>query len=98
MKSKGLTDRLSAFLFWDVDSSGIDPETHQQFIILRVMDRGTLADVKAVWNYYGNEKIKQTLLNAKTLGRKTVAFFANQFDLPRDAFRAYRTPSENWDS
>ncbi|MEI8207528.1 MAG: hypothetical protein WCG03_11680 [Kiritimatiellales bacterium] len=87
---------MSAFLFWDVDSSGIDPEAHQQFIIPRVMDRGTLADVKAVWDYYGEEKIKQTLLNAATLGRKTVAFFANQFDLPRNAFRAYRHPSNNW--
>lgn len=96
MKSKGLTDQLSAFLFWDVDPSEINPVTHRQFIIPRVMDRGTLADVKAVWDYYGEEKIKQTLLNAATLGRKTVAFFANQFNLPRSSFRAYRNPSENW--
>ena len=92
----GLINQLSEYLFWDVVPSAIDPETHKQFIIPRVMDRGTPSDVKAVWDYYGEEKIKQTLLSAATLGRKTVAFFANQFNLPRDAFRAYRNPSNNW--
>jgi hypothetical protein len=92
----GLTNRLSEYLFWDVYPSEINPETHRQFIIPRVMDRGTLADVRAVWDYYGDEKIKQTLLITATLGRKTVAFFANQFNLPRGAFRAYRNPSANW--
>jgi hypothetical protein len=96
VKNSRLITQLSEYLFWDVDSAGIDPEAHRQFIISRVMERGTLADVKAVWDYYGEEKIKQTLLNAATLGRKTVAFFANQFDLPRDAFRAYRNPPKNW--
>ena len=92
----GLTNRLSEYLFRDVDPSGIDPEAHRHFIIPRVMERGTLTDVKAVWDYYGEETVKQILLSAATLGRKTVAFFANQFNLPRDAFRAYRNPSENW--
>ena len=98
MKSATLTDQLSAFLFWDVDSATVDPETHQQFIVPRVMDRGTLADVNAVWDYYGEEPVKQTLLNAAVLSAKTISFFANQFGLPRSAFRAYRTPSGNWDS
>jgi hypothetical protein len=91
----GLTNRLSEYLFRDVDPSGIDPEAHRHFIIPRVMERGTLTDVKAVWDYYGEETVKQVFLSAATLGRKTVAFFANQFNLPRDAFRAYRNPPKN---
>ena len=98
MRSKCLTDQLSAFLFWDVDPSGINPETHQQFIIPRVMERGTLADVKTVWDYYGNEAVKSALLNASALSIKTISFFANQFNLPREAFRACRNPPENWPS
>jgi len=96
MKSKALTKQLSAFLFWDTDPSSINPETHQGFIIPRVMERGTLADVTTVWNYYGEESIKQALSNAAALSKKTISFFANQFDLPRDTFRAYRTPPTNW--
>ncbi|MCU0858351.1 MAG: hypothetical protein MUC65_08115 [Pontiellaceae bacterium] len=95
MKSKTLTDQLSAFLFWDVDPSGIDPECHRQFIIPRVMERGTLADVKAVWNYYGEAAVKTALLSAADLSVKTVSFFANQFNLPREAFRAFRNPANH---
>jgi len=60
------------------------------------MDRGTLADVKAVWEYYGSETVKSALLNAADLNEKTVSFFANQFNLSRDAFRAFRNPPKNW--
>lgn len=96
MKSTSLTDRLSAFLFWDVDPSGVNPETHRQFIIPRVMERGTLTDVKTVWEYYGSETVKSVLQNAAGLSIKTVSFFANQFNLPREAFRAFRNPPKNW--
>ena len=98
MKSKTLTDQLSAFLFWDVDPSGINPDLHRQFIIPRVMERGTLADVKAVWDYYGSESVKNALLNAIDLSAKTVSFFANQFHLSREAFRAFRNPANHWAS
>jgi len=98
MKSTTLTDHLSTFLFWDVDPSGVNPETHRQFIIPRVMERGTLADVKTVWEYYGGETVKSVLLNAAGLSAKTVSFFANQFNLPREDFRAFRNPSDRWNS
>jgi hypothetical protein len=98
MKSATFTDQLSAFLFWDVDPSGINPETHRQFIIPRVMERGTLADVKTVWEYYGVETVRSALLNAADLSAKTVSFFANQFNLSRDSFRAFRNPANHWGS
>lgn len=98
MKSTVLTDQLSAFLFWDVDPLKINPETHRQFIIPRVMERGTRDDVKAIWEYYGSETVKSALLNSADLSIKTVSFFANQFNLSRDAFRAFRNPASHWTS
>lgn len=96
MESKDLIKQLSVFLFWDVDPSAINPEAHQQFIIPRVMDRGTLNDVKTVWDYFGEETVKQVLLNTASLGKKTIRFFANQFDTSPEAFRAHRHPSTHW--
>lgn len=96
MKSRPLIGQLSLFLFWDVDPSGIDPETHRQFIIPRVMERGTLADVKAVWDYYGSETVQAVLLNAAGLSAKTVSFFANQFQISREAFRSFQNPAGRW--
>ena len=89
--------QLSAPLFWDVDPEQVDPETHWRFIIPRIMDRGTLRDVKAAWNYYGEERVQQALVKATSLHKKTIAFFANQFDLPRNVFRAYRQNTGAWD-
>ena len=82
-------EQLSATLFWDVDRSGVDPEANADFLIVRVMERGNREDVRAVWTYYGQEKVRDSLLSAPSLSRKTIAFFANQFDLSREAFRAH---------
>jgi len=94
MKSLALIGRLSAFLFWDVDPSVIHPEKHRQFLIPRIMERGTLDDVKTVLEYYGNETVQSALLNTAGLSAKTVSFFANQFNLPRGAFRAFRNSAK----
>jgi len=88
--------QLSAPLFWEVDPEQVDPEAHWRFVIPRIMDRGTLRYVKAAWNYYGEERIQQALLKAASLHKKTIAFFANQFDLPRDFFRAYKKDTGAW--
>lgn len=88
-------DQLSESLFWDTDREQIEAETHAAFIIVRVMERGTSEDVRRTWDFYGAEKIKECLLKAPSLSPETVAFFANQFELPRDAFRAYER-AEHW--
>ena len=90
--------RLSDHLFWDTDRSLVDAVCHGDFLITRVMDRGTMADVEATWAHYGPDRIRDALVKAAVLDKKTIAFFANQFHLPREAFRAYRTPGSNWTS
>ena len=56
--------QLSPQLFWDVDPDSIDPEAHADFLIVRVMERGTLDDVRATWYYYGADRIKAALIVA----------------------------------
>lgn len=90
--------QLSPSLFWDVACEQINPEAHERFVIARVMDRGTLGDVKAVWNRYGEERVQQALLKAAFLHKKTIAFFANQFGVPREEFRAYQNNRGTWAS
>ena len=99
MHSAAIIRQLAPHLFWDVDAASLDPQSHRAFIIPRVMDRGDRPDVHAVWQYYGEAVIRDVLLNAPSLDKKTIAFFSNQFDLPRDAFRAFRKRKElgTWD-
>lgn len=86
---KQLLAQLSDALFWDVERASVDLETHADFLIVRVMERGTREDVRMVWTYYGQDRVRESLLSSPSLSRKTIAFFANQFGLSRDAFRAH---------
>jgi hypothetical protein len=72
----------------------MDTELHRNFIIRRAMDRGVRSDAYAVWHYYGEEAVKEALLQAPALRRKTIFFFANQFRLRPEDFRAYRKKQE----
>ena len=94
MEKGGILGTLSKHLFWDVDVGSMDAEMHRSFIIPRVMDRGTSSDVRAIWNRYGAETVKEVLLHAPALQRKTISFFANQFHLRPEDFRAYRKSQE----
>lgn len=98
MSFRQFIDRLSRHLFWDTDPAAIAPGRHDAFLIARVMDRGTLADVKLTWAFFGPEPIRKALLEAPSLGEKTISFFANQFDLPPEAFRAFKDRRSSWRS
>ena len=90
-------ETLSGGLFWDVHPGQIDPLKHRDFLIVRCVERGCRTDVQRLWDFYGPQQFRQTLLNAPALGKKTIAFFASQFDLPPTAFRAYDR-QRNWES
>jgi len=94
-ETHGLISSLSAPLFWDVSRSSVDPEAHAVFLICRVMERGTSGDVRLVWKHYGETKVKDALVKAPALSRKTIHFFANQFRIPCEAFRANQR-AQNW--
>lgn len=91
-----LLENLSPHLFWDVDRHEVDLQEHADFLIRRVMERGRREDVAAIWEYYDHAKIQEALVNAPSLSRKTISFFAHQFSLNLNAFRAHREASPHW--
>jgi hypothetical protein len=88
---------LSPHLFWDSDVATLDPEFHSGYIITRVMDRGSLDDVKKVWDAYGVEKVREVLTHCRSLNRRTICFFANRFGIEPSSFRAFHG-ERNWDA
>ena len=99
MMSQDFLETLSPTLFWDVDPATVDADVHKRFVICRVMDRGSREDVRLTQAFYSQAEIKEALLGARTLHKKTIAYFAVMFDLPREAFRAYTDqPVRTWDA
>ncbi len=91
-----IAEELPRSLFWDVDPAKVDPERHAVFVISRVMDRGDRPEVDKIFAYYGAERVKEALLAAPHLDKRTMAYFANYFGVELSAFRAYRRALKNF--
>jgi len=94
-----IKSQITEALFWDINFAKIDFAKQKAFIIPRIMDRGTKKDVKLIWNFYGEEIIKETLLTTRFLEDKTICFFANIFSIQPNDFRAFQIKQKhltNW--
>jgi hypothetical protein len=95
MQSKNLHvlhNTLSPSLFWDVDFDSIDFDSYPSFVIERVAQHGTLKEWNAITDYYGRNKVKYALINARYLPKRDMLFFSTYFNIPPDSFRCSSTP------
>lgn len=93
---RSLIRNLSPGLFWDVNGADLDPDQHAEWLVPRVVERGSRSDVDAIFNYYDETTIRGALTGARSLDRKSIAYFAARFNLRRDDFRAYRQRPVCW--
>ena len=89
MKTSDL-QKLSKHLFWDLNFKTLDAEKNKTIIIERVFNRGDLEDVILVVKIYGLETVKQELLKAGFLDKKTLNWASSFFDIPKTEFRCYK--------
>lgn len=90
---------FSAHLFWDMDQENLDFDLAKNQVIVQVVEYGTLEDWKLVLKLYNKEVLKETLLNAKSLDKVTLAFLANYFGIDKSAFKCYKqhaSPTNFW--
>jgi hypothetical protein len=80
---------LSKEIFWDVDFQTIDYVKNQDWVICRVLDRGTLKDWFQIKEHYGINKILSVAQDAKYLSKKTIYFLSAIYNIPLTHFRCY---------
>jgi hypothetical protein len=91
---------LRPSLFWDTDIQKIDLQKHKASVIERITLRGHLEEFRAMMQFYGNDTVKKSLLNARWLDKITLAFCSTIFDIPETEFRCYKLAQSNpehWD-
>lgn len=76
-------------IFWDVNFQQLDFDAKASFVIERVFERGDVEDIRQCRRYYGDEKVAETLLNAKFLPLHTLYFASAIIDKPVESFRCY---------
>ena|SRR5436190_24283261 len=75
--------------FWDVDFEKLDYDAKANFIIERVFERGDVDDIRQCRRYYGDEKVKAALLNAKYLPLDRIYLASAVVSEPLEKFRCY---------
>ncbi len=76
-------------IFWDVNFENIDYDAKAKFVIERVFERGDVDDIRQCRRYYGDEIIKDALINAKWLRLETVYLACSIFDNEPNEYRCY---------
>lgn len=81
--------QLSKVLFWDTDYTKVDWENRAQYVITKVVSFGTLEDWNQIKAYYGLDRIKEEMIQVRSLDPKSLNFLSVIFDIPREQFRSY---------
>jgi hypothetical protein len=74
-------------LFWDCRPESVEREGHAPFVLERILEYGSLADVRWALRTYGTERVKDFLRErgVRTLSRKTLSFWTLVLDLEGEA-------------
>jgi len=76
-------------IFWDVDHERMDMDAKWRFVIERVFERGDVEDIRQCRRYYGDDKVKQALLEAKFLPEHRLHLASAGIHGPLEKFRCY---------
>ncbi len=80
---------LSKVLFWDTNYDHIHWEEKAHYVIHRVVTMGSMDDWNQIKEFYGLERIKNEMLQARNLDPKTLNFLSFYFDIPKEQFRCF---------
>jgi hypothetical protein len=80
---------LSQRLFWDVDPKTIDDRAHCRYVIQRVLERGSVEDIKATVAHYTLPFMIAEAHQIRSLDPVTLAFAACLGNVKEDTFRCY---------
>ena len=78
---------LSQRLFWDVDPETIDDRLHCRYVIQRVLERGSLDDIRAAVAHYTMPFMIAEAQCIRSLDPVTLAFAACLGNVKEDTFR-----------
>lgn len=83
-------------LFWDVRS--VDPQKNERFVIGRILSYGDEKDFSWAMNFYGKNKISESIMKIRDLDRKSQSFWLQFFNLKTRCIpkRSAQKPNAFW--
>ena len=80
---------FSPNLFWDADPSDLDFSKHMKYVVQRVLERGTLDDMRHMFSMYGFDNVVATSKALRSLDPVSFSFIVNLSGQPKESFRCY---------
>ena len=79
-------EKLECFigLFWDVNLSTLDKNTHKRFIIERILKYGRPESIKWLLANYTEQEIIEVVKLSKNIDRKTANYWAIHYHIPKE--------------
>lgn len=78
--------------FWDIDPTKLDVDLRSEYVISRLMDYGSTADVQWMQQQYGEEMIGKTLRTMRDIRRPSAYYWARRYGLPIQEVKCLQTP------
>lgn len=82
-------EEFSPHLFWDVDPAQISLETHQVWLVKRVLEKGVWADWLLLLDVLGREQVRDAVKGVRYLEEKALSFACVFLDLDKTQLRCY---------
>ena len=76
-------------LFWDADPQQLDFDVNKRYVIERVLNRGSLSDLREMFAYYGRQVVADVAVSLRSLDPKALSFASCILSVPREKFRCY---------
>ena len=80
---------FSPNLFWDADPADLDFSKHMKYVVQRVLERGTLDDMRHMFSMYGFDNVVATSKTLRSLDPVSFSFIVNLSGQPKESFRCY---------
>lgn len=80
---------FSKNLFWDADESSVDLEINRAYVIQRVLERGTVSDLRKLFAYYTLPVVTEVAKSLRTLEPRALSYIAAMSGTPKSDFRCY---------
>ena len=80
---------FSPNLFWDADPADLDFSKHMKYVVQRVLERGTLDDMRHLFSMYGFDNVVASSQTLRSLDPISFSFIVNLSGQPKESFRCY---------
>ena len=81
--------------FWDVDAVKLNPSEHPLYVINRLLDKGNVLAVQWVRKNFSEKSIIDTIKTRRDFSPKTISFWAQYYNIPREEVRWYQEPYQS---